>query len=57
MKSGGIAGVCCYSGYIFPEKEGDEVILFSILTGNATAARSDVRAEIMRLIAALVNQY
>ena len=56
LKSGGIAGVCCYSGYIFPAEEGGKTVYFSIMTGNSTSARSAVRVEIMKLIAALAHE-
>lgn len=53
MKSGSMGGVLCYSGYILDEA-GKPAVTFSILTGNATASASEVRAVLTGLLLALM---
>ena len=56
VKSGSMNGVRCYSGYIIPEDGArDEVIIFSILTGNCTSENWKVRPLLDKLMATLAR--
>ena len=54
MKSGSMEGTLCYSGYIL-DTSGRPGITFSLLTNNATAKSSEVRAVLSRMLALLLE--
>ena len=55
-RGGSMNGVRCYSGYIIPEDGArDEVIIFSILTGNCTSENWKVRPLLDKLMAMLAR--
>lgn len=53
-KSGSMGGTLCYSGYIL-DAEGRVEKVFSILTNNAAAKASEVRATLQRILALLIE--
>lgn len=55
LKSGSMDGTLCYCGYVFPGKEGEEVMIFSIMTNNSTASAYRVRKEIEKILRALIS--
>lgn len=54
MKSGSMAGVLCYSGYIL-DRRGKPVYTFSILTNNALAPAREVRPVLMGFVEFLLS--
>lgn len=55
LKSGSMEGVLCYSGYILPKEGGNDIIYFSIMTGNADVPAGKVRPVITQIIAKLAE--
>lgn len=55
LKSGSMDGTLCYCGYVFPAKEGEDVLIFSIMTNNSTSSSYKVRKEIEKILRALLS--
>lgn len=55
IKSGSMDGTLCYCGYVFPAKEGEDVLIFSIMTNNSTASSYKVRKKIEKILRSLLS--
>lgn len=56
IKSGSMDGVLCYCGYVFPAIDGEETLIFSIMTNNSTASAYRVRKEIEKILRVLLSR-
>lgn len=55
IKSGSMDGTLCYCGYVFPDNEGEDVMIFSIMTNNSTCSAYRARKEIEKILRVLLS--